>query len=245
LVAEDNATNRDVAMAQLGKLGYEADAVADGAQAVEALKHGGYDLVLMDCEMPVMDGYDATRQIRLSSNSQIPIIAVTAHAMPTDRDRCLGEGMNEFLSKPIDMARLAEVLRKFVGPGTRDAPQVFQSSHRRPAIETFDAEGLLKRLMGDRELATTILKAFLADAPSQLGNLHRQLAEGDCSGARRQAHSLKGAAATISAESLRSVASEMEGAASAGDLDRFGELLPQTVEEFGQFKMTLEHAGWV
>jgi PAS domain S-box-containing protein len=244
LVAEDNVTNRAVAMAQLGKLGYEADAVADGAEAVEALKHGGYDLVLMDCEMPVMDGYEATQRIRLSSNSRIPIIAVTAHAMSTDRDRCISEGMNDFLSKPIDLARLAQVLTKFVGPGTRDMPQIVQDSHRRPAVETFDSEGLLKRLMGDRELAAIILKAFLADVPSQLDNLHKSFAEADGPGARRQAHSLKGAAATVSAEGLRSIVSEMECAASVGDLDRLGELLPQTIEEFEQFKMTLEHAGW-
>lgn len=244
LIAEDNATNRAVAMAQLGKLGYQADAVANGAEAVEALQRGEYGLVLMDCEMPVMDGYEATQRIRSSSNSHIPIIAVTAHAMSTDRDRCIREGMDDFVSKPIDLTRLAEVLAKFVGRGMRDAVPTVQDSQCRPAIQTFHAEELLQRLMGDRGLATIILRAFLADVPSQLENLHKRFSEADIPGARRQAHSLKGASATVSAEKLRSIASEMECAASEGDLDRFGKLLPRAIEELEQFKTTLKHAGF-
>ena len=105
-MAEDNATNRKVALAQLRKLGYKASAVTNGAEAVEAVKHGGYDLVLMDCQMPVMDGFEATRSIRESMHPGIPIIAITADAMPADRDRCLSEGMNDYLAKPVELSRL-------------------------------------------------------------------------------------------------------------------------------------------
>ncbi len=122
LVAEDNATNREVALAQLQKLGYRADAVPNGAEAVRALEQGRYHLVLMDCEMPVMDGYQATRAIRASMRPNIPIIAVTADAMSGDRDRCLCEGMNDYLSKPVELGRLSEVLAKWLpanlGSGT-------------------------------------------------------------------------------------------------------------------------------
>jgi two-component system, sensor histidine kinase and response regulator len=112
-VAEDNATNREAAVAQLRKLGYKADAVNNGAEAFEAVQRGGYDLVLMDCQMPVMDGYEATRRIRAARPS-IPIIAVTADAMSGDWDRCLREGMNDYLSKPVDLDRLAEALAKWL-----------------------------------------------------------------------------------------------------------------------------------
>ncbi len=114
LVAEDNPVNREVAIALLRKLGYNSTAVTNGAEATEAVKNGDYDLVLMDCEMPVMDGFDATRRIRASIDSGIPIIALTANAMPVDRDRCLREGMTDYLAKPVDLRKLADVLDKWL-----------------------------------------------------------------------------------------------------------------------------------
>ena len=114
LVAEDNAVNREVALGLLRKLGYQPTAVANGFEAVEAVRHGGYDLVLMDCEMPVMDGFDATRRIRGSERPNMPIIALTADAMPGDRDRCLREGMNAYLSKPVDLRQLADVIERWL-----------------------------------------------------------------------------------------------------------------------------------
>jgi CheY-like chemotaxis protein/HPt (histidine-containing phosphotransfer) domain-containing protein len=246
LIAEDNPTNQAVALAQLEKLGYKADAVANGAEALEALQHGGYDLVLMDCEMPTMDGYEATRRIRESSNPHVPIIAVTAHAMSGDRDRCLREGMNDFLSKPVDLQRLAEVLAKWLrGPDSQGAARTAEEAASEQAVAVFDSEAFLKRLMGDRRLAGIIIKGFLDNLPSQLNNLRKRLAEEDGPGARSQAHALKGSAATVSAGSLRAIALEMEGAAGAGELDHFGELLPRAVEEFERLKSTLEHAGWL
>jgi len=111
LVADDNPTNRTVALAQLEKLGCKADAVTNGAEAVEAVKLG-YDLVLMDLEMPAMDGYEATRHIRTSGNLSVPIIGVTAH--PNDRDKCIGAGMSDFLSKPVELQQLAGILAKWL-----------------------------------------------------------------------------------------------------------------------------------
>jgi two-component system, sensor histidine kinase len=114
LVAEDNPVNREVAVALLRKLGYSSSAVTNGAEAVEAVKSGDYNLVLMDCEMPVMDGFDATRRIRGSIHTSIPIVALTANAMPVDRDRCLREGMTDYLAKPVDLRKLADVLDKWL-----------------------------------------------------------------------------------------------------------------------------------
>jgi two-component system CheB/CheR fusion protein len=113
LVAEDNHINRLVLRTLLEKLGYTAETVLNGEEAVDALTKRTYDLVLMDCEMPVMDGYEATRQIREGSSSRVPIIAVTAHAMSGDRDRCIQSGMDDFISKPVDMQLLKQVLAKW------------------------------------------------------------------------------------------------------------------------------------
>ena len=239
LVAEDNVTNREVALAQLGKLGYHADAVDNGAQAVQALEHGGYDLVLMDCEMPVMDGYEATRHIRLL-HPGIPIVALTADAMSGDRDKCLKEGMNDYLAKPVDLSLLAEVLAKWLL-----VPRLAPSQGGGEQVKTvFDGDALLRRLMGDRQLASTVLQGFLNNFPSQLNNLRQRLDEADAPGFKLQAHALKGAAATVAAEDLRAIALAMEQSGKAAQLDCCGELLTRAVEGFERLKSTLEQAGW-
>ena len=246
LVAEDNETNQIVALAQLRKLGYEADAVSNGAEAIEAIKNREYDLILMDCEMPIMDGYEATRKLRGSGHHRIPIIALTASAMQGDRARCICEGMNDFLTKPVDLARLEETLVKWCAatdiskPGTC-AEQ--NSSERAEAI--FDSEALLNRLMGDRQLADIVLQGFVDNSPSILDNLHACLVKGDARGARLQAHTLKGSAATVSACRLNAIALEIEEAAGAGELTELGALIPRAVEEFDRFESELEQAGRV
>jgi PAS domain S-box-containing protein len=245
LVVEDDPTNREVVMAQLGKLGYQATAVTNGAEAIAAIQHGRYDLVLMDCEMPVMDGFEATRRIRKSTHAGIPIIALTAHAMADHRDRCLGEGMNDYLAKPLDLERLADVLARWVPGGAGDAA-LTPSAHagERPA-DAFNPEALLRRLMGDRQLAGTVLRGFLHEVPAQLNNLRARLDAADVPGTRLQAHALKGAAATVEAECLQAVALAMEHADNNAQLDRCGELLPRAVEEFERFKKAVETGGWV
>ena len=121
LVAEDNAVNQLVAVKMLGKLGYRVDAVANGQEAITSLRTMPYDLVLMDCQMPEMDGYEATRAIRGGAsgvlNTQVPIIAMTANAMQGDRDRCLEAGMSDYLSKPVQLQSLTEMLERWLAKG--------------------------------------------------------------------------------------------------------------------------------
>ncbi|SPF49737.1 putative Histidine kinase [Candidatus Sulfopaludibacter sp. SbA4] len=240
LLAEDNATNQEVALAQLRHLGYTAVAVANGAEAIQAVEQGPYDLVLMDCQMPVMDGFEAARRIRRSMGRDIPIVAITADAMPADRERCLAEGMNDYLAKPVQLAQLAEVLARWLpasGKGDMRA-ETFNAP-------IFNPDDLLRRLLGDRKLAGTVLEGFLQDAPTQLNHLRARLDEADAPGTRSQAHVLKGAAATVAAESLHALALALEQAGAAGQLDRCGELLPRAAEEFERFQNTLERDGWV
>jgi CheY-like chemotaxis protein/HPt (histidine-containing phosphotransfer) domain-containing protein len=246
LVAEDNHTNQLVVLAQLQKLGYSADAVSNGAEAVEAVTCGGYDLVLMDCEMPVMDGYEATRRIRKSLQMGIPVVALTADAMSSARERCLNEGMNDYLAKPLELPRLAEALAKWM-PADRAPNQVYPHSVETAGTEVciFDVESLLRRLMGDRQLAVVVLRGFLDDVPPQLTNLRKLLSEGDASGVRLQAHALKGAAATAGAEALRKIAHALEQAGGMGHLDRCSGLVARAAEEFELFKRTLENTDYV
>ena len=226
LVAEDNSTNREVALGMLRQLGLRADAVANGAEAISALESIPYDLVLIDMRMPVMDGIEAARQIRNPPsavlNHDIPIIALTANAMESDRDSCLAAGMNDFVPKPILKAVLRAALNRWLPTGDAAIPtatrQVVPSITGKEETLIFDRAGVLRRLEGDNGLAQIVFSAFFEDMPGQIEALKYLVKSGDASGAARQAHSIRGAAANAGGERLRALASEMEKAADAGDL---------------------------
>jgi PAS domain S-box-containing protein len=246
LVAEDNATNREVILAQLRKLGYEGEAFPDGAEAVEAIEKRRYALVLMDCQMPVMDGYEATRRIRASNHPRLPIVALTASAMSSDRERCLREGMDDYLAKPVDLTRLAQMLSKWVSvPDSERAGAAPSASAAEPSLLTFDADALMSRLMDDRPLALAVLKGFFQDVPTQFLRLRERLDQEDKAGVRLQAHALKGASATVGALSLASHVQEMETAAAGGDLARCRALLPRLMRECQRFREAVERGGWI
>jgi len=240
LVAEDNLTNREVIIAQLRKLGYEPAVATNGLEAVEALEHQQFDLILMDCQMPLMDGYEATYRIRRSTHAQIPIIALTASAMSNDRERCLAEGMDDYLAKPVELLDLAKMLHKWIARSSRCNLACEIQSCEESTSQIFNADSLLDRLMEDRDLAGAILKEFLKDAPSQLKQLCALLDDSNVVGLKLQAHTLKGAAGTVGAEVLQTVAQTIETDASEGRLDRCPELLVRAIEEFGNFKKSVE-----
>ena len=250
LLAEDHPVNQQVLLAMLGQMGLAADPVFNGAQAIEALRTTGYDLVLMDCEMPEVDGYEATRRIRNPAtgtlNPRVPIVAVTANAMPGDREKCLRCGMDDYLAKPIEPDELAQVLAKWIGSA---APAGKCSAEKTPAPSdgdrVFDRSGLLKRLAGNRGLADRLVREFLADTPFQLRTLRKLLEDGDAESARRQAHKLKGAAANLSAGALREAALHAEQAAMAGQLNRVVDLLATMEDEFERVKCVLQPAEWI
>jgi PAS domain S-box-containing protein len=169
LVADDNAINRTVALAQLRKLGHRATSVTNGVEAVEAVEHGDYDLVLMDCAMPVLDGFEATRRIRDSTHPGIPIIAVTASAMAGDRDRCLSEGMSDYLAKPVDLGQLADVLARWLpAPGSAGNAHPTGESAIERSTASLNIAALLKRVLRKRPYGATGFNRPQGDAPSQL-----------------------------------------------------------------------------
>ena len=266
LLADDNPINQRVALKTLEKLGYRAEAVGNGAEALEALAQRHYDLVLMDVQMPEMDGVEATRRIRDRRSAvrdhSVPIVALTAHAMKEDRDACLAAGMNDYLSKPIKPDELATALARWAGrrPGPEPAVGLTpgtSAGEAAPAVEAqaelaatdageppvFDEAVLLHLLGGDRESAAEITAEFLKDAPLQAAALHEALAAGDAALARRQAHTLKGASANVGAEALRAVAYRAELACAGGSLQEAGELAEELDAELGRLQDELGEKG--
>ncbi len=244
LIAEDNPVNQQVALAMLKKLDYRADTAANGLEAVKALENIDYDLVLMDCQMPDMDGYEATRSIRSSEsavlNPGVPVIAMTANAMKGDREKCLEAGMDDYIAKPIKKDALAEMIERWA-PGTdgvaETVPEITKDT-------VFNEQGLLEQLDGDRELARTIINGFLGDIPGQILKLKKFLESGDTAGAGRQAHTIKGASANMGGKGLHALALEMEKLSNAGDLDRAIGMQPRLEDAFEILRTTLEQDGW-
>jgi signal transduction histidine kinase/DNA-binding response OmpR family regulator/HPt (histidine-containing phosphotransfer) domain-containing protein len=227
LLAEDNPANQLVARGILGKLGMRVDVVTSGLQAIAALASTPYDLVLMDVQMPEMDGLTATRRIRGAQSTaldpRIPIIAMTAHASGADRRRCLDAGMNDFISKPSSPEMLRAIIARWLPRALEEG------APRLPAISGSAADGvtpdhsalfawepLLARLMGDTDLAKEVITGFLGDIPNQIKLLKSCLAAGDWIGARNRAHTIRGAAANVNAENLRDAARRLEQAAQVG-----------------------------
>jgi CheY-like chemotaxis protein/HPt (histidine-containing phosphotransfer) domain-containing protein len=259
LLAEDNLTNREVALRILLNMGLHADAVGDGAEALQALATTAYDLVLMDVRMPVMDGFEATRQIRslrsAALDHNVPVIAMTANAMQGDREKCLAAGMNDFVSKPVSKKALRCALAKWLrrsNPSSVAAAfiQLVASGTVGPAARTeelepavFDREAMLERMEGNEKLLGVIVETFLDDIPLQIQILKDLLAAGDARGSGRQAHTIKGAAASVSGERLRAVAAKMEAAADAGEMDSFAACVEELEMQFQRLKEAMTSKG--
>jgi PAS domain S-box-containing protein len=231
LVAEDNAVNQRLALALLGKLGYGADLVENGLEAVEALEREPYDVVLMDVQMPELDGLEATRRIRarFEPGEGPTIIAMTANAMEGDRDECLAAGMDDYLSKPIRVDELDRAL-------ARCRP-------RSEAVDTAALSSLAVSFGGGEDgwnEVRALVDTFLEDAPTQVAALHGAVEEGDAETARRAAHTLKSNGATFGAEPFAELCRELEGVCRQGTLDAAPDLLSRVDAEWERVLQGLE-----
>ncbi len=239
LLAEDNVINQQVALGILAKLGFKADMAADGQEAIKALEKIPYDVVLMDVQMPLLDGLSATRAIRSGKtqikNPKIPIIAMTAHALKGDREICIEAGMDDYITKPIIPQALVEVLEKWVNqahehPAMDLAPGSGISQPSGPLV--FDRPALTARLMGDADLIKRIIAGFIKDMPKQIQALKKLIVQRDAEAAGKQAHTIKGAAANVSGLALSAIAYEMEKAGRAGKLDEVSTLFSELERQF-------------
>ncbi len=223
LLAEDNEVNRKVAMKILERLGYSAVPVENGSEALELLSSEHFDLVLMDVQMPVMDGLEATAAVRAPDSPvldrQVPIVAMTAHAMQGDRERCLGAGMDGYISKPVNIDDLERTISEVTGAGSQScACEAREEKDEGPAVLD---ESVLSRSVGDdEEIVREILDLFVGNARELLGRMDRELEElelgGDLEPLRRTAHSLKGSAGNIGARALYLALVELEDACGEG-----------------------------
>jgi len=239
LLAEDNAVNQDVALEMLRSAGYDCECVANGKDALEAITRGSYDLVFMDCQMPEMDGFEATTKIREYESDcmeaggeplRIPVIALTAHAMKGDREQCLAAGMDDYLSKPLDPDRVIGTVEKWLDSSHPDPQRKYkmEGSKTRPVEKVtvdsssngdpIDYKKLLKQWNGKSEFVETILQTFNVEAKSDLGAIEQALSKHDAKELADCAHRLKGAAATIGAEAMRQEAALLEAMGRDGRL---------------------------
>ena len=249
LLAEDHPISQEVATTILRQAGYQCDAAANGRQALEAVMGQPYDLVLMDCQMPEMDGFTATKAIRQAeqdgqakraSAGRLPIIALTANAISGDRERCLEAGMDGFLSKPLNPDRLIDLIESSLartvaphGPedGLRlpeqppqcDAPSVTQHEARPP----FDLEMAVKQWGGDRDLVLKLIPKFQTQTQSELQQLEQSITAGDAKRTAELAHGLKGSASYVCARGIRDLAAQLEAMGRKGDLSTAGAVLAE------------------
>jgi PAS domain S-box-containing protein len=231
LLAEDNAVNQKVALALLRQLGYRADVALNGLEALAALERRPYDVVLMDVQMPELDGLDATRRIveRWPADRRPRIIAMTANALLEDREACFAAGMDDYVAKPIRPEELAEALGRTRPLGDTESASV-----------PFDANALdgLRELGGD-EFVAEIVATFLADTPPLIASLRSSLDQGNAADVRRAAHTLKSNGQTFGAASFSEVCLELEQRARSGELDRAGELADRIDVEYAALAETL------
>ncbi|WP_435011571.1 response regulator [Tundrisphaera lichenicola] len=235
LLAEDHPVNQKVAGRMLESLGHEVTIVGNGREAVESADSAQFDLILMDVQMPEMDGFEATAAIRLREGRgrRTPIIALTAHAMAGDRERCLGSGFDDYLSKPIQAATLQSALERIDWPEADPPPRGPGEDAGRPP--SFDRRAALENLGGDSELLDEVVGLFLDDCPRLLGAIHEALGSGDSATLERLTHTVSGVASNFAAKSIAEPALKLQVMSKSGNLAGAGVIegeLARAVERF-------------
>jgi two-component system sensor histidine kinase/response regulator len=237
LLVEDNAVNQLVALRLLEKYGHTVSVAGDGRKALAELENESYDVILMDVQMPEMNGWEATQAIRekeKATGGHIPIVAMTAHAMKGDQERCLAAGMDAYLTKPI---RTQELLALLDGIGGQKAgpPVPLDMPSKKSTADAIDLEATLERLEGDRGLFQELTQMFKNDCPKLVERMRRAIVMHDAKSLESCAHTLKGSSANLGALAVSQAAGEIERLASAGSVE-------STSVEFRLLQEELERA---
>jgi CheY-like chemotaxis protein/HPt (histidine-containing phosphotransfer) domain-containing protein len=217
----------------LAAVGADVVSVENGREAVEACQTSAFDVVLMDLQMPEMDGFEATHAIRTReqiTGRHVPIIAMTAHAMHGDRERCLEGGMDDYLPKPVHAAELLRIIQQVL-PQRAATPSVEAAATEE--LPVFDRRMALDRVSGDEQLLDEVVQLFLSDAPSRIAEVRSSLEQGDPKRLQIAAHSLKGSAGYVGAERTAAQARKLEDLGRSGDLS-------QALEEFRLLEREIE-----
>ncbi|MEK4027028.1 response regulator [Pseudobacillus sp. FSL P4-0506] len=234
LLVEDNPMNRKVALFQLEKLGYTADVVTNGQEAVKKITTHDYALILMDIQMPIMDGIEATKAIRNSPSSEkrIPIVAMTANAMKSDREKYLKAGMDDYLSKPVKLEKLREVLEHWMPKSESSLPETKVDVLSKGQESAPIAIHQLEKSYGDSSMVKELLEMFLSATPDLMERLHQSIVKRSEDLAVKTAHNLKGSAAIIYAEQFTQLSKDIEQAAKAENWDTALSTYKQLVQHF-------------
>ncbi len=238
LLAEDNPVNQKVAIKLLQNLGQDVDLAANGYEVLDAMKVKRYDVVLMDCQMPLLDGFEATRLIREqeSPERKTLIIALTANAMKEDRDQCLAAGMDDFLPKPVRKGDLEAMLLKWLDHMEPELELAVE-----PGVDSGFLSSLAQVSGGDVEFERELLMLFLENGQSQIDALKTAIAAYDCEIVRQQAHKLKGSSAYVGADQVRTLSAELEDQAAQQNLDTGLVLMTELEQAFVTIKTYVEH----
>jgi CheY-like chemotaxis protein/HPt (histidine-containing phosphotransfer) domain-containing protein len=247
LLTEDNAVNQKLALRLLEKMGYRADVAGNGLEAVEAVERQPYDLILMDVQMPEMDGLEATRRIvaRWPEDERPWIVAMTAEAMQGDRERCLAAGMNDYITKPIRPDVLAAAIartpqRGAPRPGgSHGGDEPADGSSPGAAVDRTVVDRLAEGMGGDTSFVVELIDQFLADAPGLVEAAQGGLANGQAEEVRRAAHTLKSNAATFGAVELETLSRRVEQTAKEGALDDAGVQVDEMASELERVRTAL------
>jgi CheY-like chemotaxis protein/HPt (histidine-containing phosphotransfer) domain-containing protein len=248
LLAEDNAVNRKLAMRLLEKRGHSVAVATNGREALEQMEASSFDLVLMDVQMPEMDGLEATRRLRAGergSDKRQAVVAMTALVMKGDRERCIAAGMDGYMSKPIRPQELDEILEKYAGTagaaasgaGAASAADAGAGASGASCVRT---EELLERIGGDRAFLAELLELFRADSPGQIARAREAAARGDAAGLQHVAHSLKGALKNLAAGTASRLAEEIEAMGQRGETTGAEGRLAALEREVARVVTTLE-----
>ena len=253
LLAEDNPVNQKVASRMLEKLGHIVDVVGNGIEAVQAAKKLPYDVILMDCQMPELDGYSATQEIRglEASGSHTPIIAMTANAMPGDRERCRAAGMDDYVPKPVRTEELYAALGRCIGweDECGEPTSVTPAGAGRPIDDDQKDDGIDESMLDDilqlspeggSELVRELVGIFFTEAPARLEHLRRGAAEQDPQRMTSAAHALKGGAGNIGATRLASLCGHLEKQARSGHLEGARPVVDQIEVELERLRGALD-----
>ncbi|MBT3352807.1 MAG: response regulator [Nitrospinaceae bacterium] len=251
LVAEDNPSNQLVATYMLEHIGYQADVVNNGIEAIEALKREKYDIILMDCQMPEMDGFEATRIIRESevgSLHHISIIAMTAFALKGDRDKCLKIGMNDYISKPVTIDVLKSKIEAVLSKDKDDDADE-NASPQIPGEEPSIAPKVIAELLkleadGAHNVIDELTAIFLTDSPLRLESIKNAINEGNADELKHSAHALKGSCTVIGAMKMKEICFELEKLGSTSSLHNLSDTLSRLETEFLLVQRELTEKTW-
>jgi CheY-like chemotaxis protein/HPt (histidine-containing phosphotransfer) domain-containing protein len=250
LIAEDNDINQKVAVRQLKKIGYTADVVSNGLAALDALEHAHYDIILMDCQMPEMDGYEATRRIRARGNadSQPYIVAMTAHAMQGDSDKCLAAGMNDYVTKPVALEMLAAALARGIEMKTTSLRNRMSSGGAGYGLSKSESALCQETLQSLKELGRELggsffpqlLETFEHNTVEHLAALRSAFAGGDTGRLRAAAHAMKETSLAIGAQGMADICQQLENLGTTESAQGAPEVFTRLDREFDRVRSEIE-----